>query len=239
MTACTLKTTSGKLQVKIPDRLDEITLGQVMALQENPGIGDLEVMSILTGVTPDELKNVINYNDFNEVGGAILSLAGQIRGLYNLDIVPGQVTFKLSAPDGSAQQEKKVKVMQNLSVEPVGAFMAARELIADEINDFIKKHGEENWQQHFTPSLKVCCQLLAQYFYCRVTGKPYNEYEVDEFANQVKQMRVTEAMPIARHFFYCYPNLSKPKTNFWRRLLPRSKSGRAYMPSKNLNTSTP
>ncbi|AYL96408.1 hypothetical protein [Mucilaginibacter celer] len=232
----TLKTIGGKLRVAIPTQLDEITLGQMMDLQEKTDAQDIEAISILANIPANDLKNVVNYDDFHELGEAILSLAGQIRYLYHLDTVPKEVVFKLP---GNANAARKIKVMQSLSVEPVGAFMAARDIIAEEINDFIKKHGEDSWQDHFNPSLKACCQVLAQYFYCRTTGKPYNEYEVDEFINQVKQMRVTEAMPIAKHFFHCYPNLSKPKTSFWHRLLPRSKKGQASRPSKNLNISIP
>lgn len=235
----TIKTTAGKLLIKIPTQLHEITLGQMMALQENPDIKDIDAISILSGVSVDELNNVTNYADFHELGDAILLLAGKIRQLYNISEIPKEITISLPGNDGSQGKKIKIKVPQNLSVEPVGAFMAARDIIAEEINTFIKKHGEENWQDNFNPSLKACCQVLSQYFYCRVTGNAYNEYAVEEFANEIKKLRVTEALPISLHFFFCYPNLSKPKTNFWLRLLPRSKKGLAYRPSKSLNISIP
>jgi hypothetical protein len=46
----TLKTTTGKLKVQIPDKLDEVTLGQVIALQESPALDDLEAICILSGI---------------------------------------------------------------------------------------------------------------------------------------------------------------------------------------------
>ncbi|HEX8023645.1 hypothetical protein, partial [Mucilaginibacter sp.] len=140
--------------------------------------------------------------------------------------------------DGTSPQTIRVKVMQNLSVEPAGAFMAARDIIAEEISTHIKTHGEDDWQEYFNPSLNACCQVLAQYFYCRATGKKYNEYEVESFIDEVKKLRVTEALPISKHFFTCYPSLSIAKTNFWHRLLPRSKKERVSNRSKNSNTST-
>jgi hypothetical protein len=235
----TIKTTSGKLRVKIPTQLDELTLGQMMALQENPEIKDIEAISILSGISLDDLHNVTNYQDFHELGNSILSLAAQISHLYTITSIPKQIEFVLPLKDGFPAKKTKVKVMQNLSIEPVGAFMAARDIITDEINTFIKKHGEENWREHFNPSLKTCCEVLAQYFYCAATGNTYNEYNANAFTSEVKKLRVTEALPISRHFFSCYPNLSKPKTSFWRRLLPNSKKGQGYKPSKSLNISIP
>lgn len=235
----TIKTTNGKLLVKIPTQLNEVTLGQMMALQENPDVKDIEAISILAGISIDELNNVTNYADFHELGDSILSLAGQIRHLYTISEIPKEIVFALPGKAGSSTKKTKVKVTHNLSIEPVGAFMATRDIIAEEINNFIKKHGEENWQDRFNPSLKACCQVLAQYFYCSATGDTYNEYAVEEFTNEIKKLRVTEALPISQHFFSCYPNLSKRKISFWHRLLPRSKKGRAYRPSKSLNISIP
>jgi hypothetical protein len=95
--------------------------------------------------------------------------------------------------------------------------MAARDIIADEIKEHIQQHGEEDWQDRFNPSLKACCQVLAHYFYCRATGGKYNEYKADEFAETIKTIGVTEALPVAKYFFMSYPNLSKPKTNYYQR----------------------
>lgn len=227
----TLKTTSGKLRVSIPTHLNEVTLGQLMNLQQSADLNDIDAISILSGVAADELKTVLNFNDFQLFGEVVQSLSHQIAQLYNSDTIPGFIIFP--------QNNIKVQVIKNLSIEPAGAFMAAREIIADEISDCIKTYGEEAWQDYFNPSLQACCQLLAHYFYCKVTGKPYNEYEVDEFTDEIKQLRVTEALPIAKHFFTCYPNLSKQKTNFWQRLQQRWKKKQGSAHSKNSNTSTP
>jgi hypothetical protein len=120
-------------------------------------------------------------------------------------------------------------------VEPSGAFMAARDIIADEINEHIKKYGEDNWKDNFNPSLKACCQVLAHYFFCRVTNKRYNEYEAEEFTNEIKKLRVTEALPISKHFFTCYPSLSKRKTNIWFPFLQFWKKRQVLNRLKGLN----
>jgi hypothetical protein len=206
----TLKTITGKLKVSIPSTLSEVTLGQMMQLQENSSLNDLEAISILSGIPVEQLQNVQNMTDFATFGDVVLSLSHQIQHLYNSDAIPKKITFATGST---------VNVMSNLSIEPAGAFMAAREIIADEINEHIKLYGDEDWQQHFNPSLKACAQLLAHYFYCRATGKPYNEYEAEEFTTEIKKLRVTEALPIAKHFFTFYPCLSKSKTGFWHRLL--------------------
>jgi hypothetical protein len=165
----TLKTTTGKLSVKIPTELNEVTLGQIMAMQQKPDLNDIEAIGILSGIAVDELYNVKHIGDFQAFTETILDLSQQIN----------------------------VKVSHDLSVEPTGAFMAARDIIAEEINNHIKQHSDEDWQERFNPSLSACCQVLAHYFFCRATGQKYNEYQAEEFCNEIKKMRVTEALPIA------------------------------------------
>jgi hypothetical protein len=226
----TLKTTTGKLKVQLPDKLAEVTLGQMIALQENPALDDLEAISILSGVPVEQLQNVQSMDDFAIFGDSVLSLSHQVKHLYNSDAIPKKITFTTG---------KTVNVMSNLAIEPAGAFMAAREIIGDEISEHTKFYGDEDWQQTFNPSLKACCHVLAHYFYCRATGKPYNEYEAEEFTSEIKQLRVTEALPIAKHFFIFYLSLSKPRTGFFHRLRRRWSEGPASKLLKSLNTSTP
>ena len=227
----TLKTTTGKLRVSIPTQLNEVTLGQMMDLQQTPDLNDIDAISILSGIPSDQLKTVLNFTDFQLFGDVVQSLSHQIAQLYNSDTIPDQIILSAGKPT--------VKVMKNLSIEPAGAFMAAREIIADEISECIKIYGEEDWQDYFNPSLKACCQILAHYFYCKATSKPYNEYEAEAFTTEIKKLRVTEALPIAKHFFSCYPNLSKQKINYWQRLQQFWKKKPASAHSKNLSTSTP
>ncbi|RYU91070.1 hypothetical protein EWM62_03795 [Mucilaginibacter terrigena] len=229
----TLITTHGKLRVKIPSQLNEVTLGQMMALQDSPQLGDLDAISILSGVPVTDLRSVRDANDFMQFADAVLSLSHQIKYLYNSDEIPKKLTVEID------QKPVTVNVINNLSVEPAGAFMAARDVIADEITEHVKIYGEDNWKDYFNPSLTACCKVLAFYFYCLATGNVYDEYAASAFTETIKKIRVTEALPIAKHFFMSYPNLSKPRTGFWHRLLQFWRKGRAFNPSKSLNTSTP
>jgi len=228
----TLKTTTGKIKIKIPAGLSEVTLGQMMELQEKPDMKDLEAISILSGVPLEELQNVCNVEGFSVFGDAVLSLSHEVKHLYDSDDIPKKITF------ACGDKSLTVNVIHNLSVEPAGAFMAARDLIAEEINEHIQRYGKDDWELYFNPSLKTCCQVLAHYFFCCVTGRKYNEYEVEEFIDEIKKLRVTEALPIAKHFFYCYPDLSTRKTSFLHRLLRSWKKKREYNLSKSLNMST-
>ena len=216
-----LKTTTGTITISMPQQLNQVTLGQLMAMQQATDLSDLEAISILSGTALTDLQNIVDVNDLHVFNAQVLNIAHQIKYLYNSDAIPQKATFII---DGKATQ---VKVMKNLSVEPAGAFMAAREVIADEIAKHIDQHGEADWEEHFNPSLSACAQVLAQYFYCRASGKPYNEYAAAEFEEQVKLLPVTDALPIAKYFFLSYPNLSKPRTGFWPRLRRRWSSGPA------------
>jgi hypothetical protein len=229
----TLKTTTGKLTVSIPGNLTEVTLGQMIALQEKPELSDLDAISILSGISVHELQSVRNADDFAVFAEAILSLSYQVKYLYHSDNIPKTVILQ------TGNRKTTVKVMNNLAIEPAGAFFAAREIIADEIKEAIKQHGETSWQQNFNPSLKACAQVLAHYFFCHATGKPYNEYEAEEFATEIKKLRVTEALPIAKHFFMAFPILWKPKTGFFHRLQQQWRKRQEYRLLKSLNMSTP
>ena len=224
----TLKTTTGKLRVSIPTQLNEVTLGQMMDLQQTPDLNDIDAISILSGIPSDQLKTVLNFTDFQLFGDVVQSLSHQIAQLYNSDTIPDQIILSAGKPT--------VKVMKNLSIEPAGAFMAAREIIADEISECIKIYGEEDWQDYFNPSLKACCQILAHYFYCKATSKPYNEYEAEAFTTEIKKLRVTEALPIAKHFFTSYPDLLKQKISFLQRLHQYWRRRQVFRRLKNLNT---
>jgi len=226
-----LKTTDGKIRVAIPGDISELTLRQLMQLQEEPELNDLKAISILSGISLQDLQNVTDINELHFFTDCIFLLSHQLKNLHNEVALPKQVGFIM---DGKM---RKVSVVSNLSVEPAGAFMAAGEVIGSEIQDFIKQHGQENWQERFNPSLKACCHVLAQYFYCPATGQKYDEYKAEEFTEQVKQLKVTEALPIARYFFTVYPRLSITKTGFWHRMLRRWKKKPASNPSASLNTS--
>ncbi len=228
-----LKTTTGHITINMPDKLGQVTLGQLIAMQAAANLSDLELIGILSGTPLTSLQNICNANDLEPLIAQVQSIAHQLKYLYNSDALPKNVRFTIN------DKVTTVKVIKNLSVEPAGAFMASREIIAEEIAKHVEQFGEKDWQENFNPSLTACAQVLAQYFYCRTTGKLYNEYASAEFEEQIKQLPVTDALPIAKYFFLSYPNLSKPRTGCWPRLRRRWSSARVLLNFSGLNTSTP
>jgi hypothetical protein len=218
----TLKTLTGALSVAIPTSLHELKLRQLMAMQAADELNDLQAIHILSGLPLEELKQVQHFADLQIFNEHVLALATEIKQLYSSEAIPDAVTFGLD------DKPVKVKVMKNLSVEPAGAFMAARDIIAEEINKHIARHGEANWQETFNPSLQTCSQVLAHYFYSRATGNAYDELLAAQFTEEVEKLPVTEALPIAKYFFLSYPNLSKQKTGYLHLLRRLWNKGRAY-----------
>jgi hypothetical protein len=196
-----LHTPKGLLTVRIPTVLNEVTLGQMMALQEQSHPGDVETISLLSGITEAELYELDDFASLAVFSDAIRSLAHQVRYLYHSNILPRKVSLMLG------KRKVVLPVLRHLSIEPADALIAASDIIADEINRHILLFGEDHWRENFQPSLRSCCNLLAQYFFCRATGKKYDEFEVIQFAEDLKQMRITDVLPIARHFFSAYPDL--------------------------------
>lgn len=207
----TFKTTTGSISITIPEHLHEVSLGQLIAMQAIENLSDLEAVHILSGVPTDKLQNIKNIDDLRLFNGHIMALSVQIKALYNSDSLPKTVTFNLTG------KPKTVNVIANLSIEPAGAFLTARDIISDEIESHINQHGDE-WKANFNPSLKTCAMLLAHYFYCPVTGNWYNEYQAEQFYDEVIKLPFTDALPISKYFFLNYPNLSKPKISYWLRV---------------------
>jgi hypothetical protein len=208
----TLYTSRGRLKVSIPTLLNEVTLGKMMALQELSGTDEAGTISLLSGIPVAELRDIIDEGGLTVFSEYVRSLASQIRYLYDSHIIPRKVTLVLG------KRRVTVKVIRNLSIEPADAFIAARNIIADEINRHIDLYGEEEWKESFQPSLRSCAALLAQFFFCRATGKKYDGLEAALFGEEIKQLSVTDALPIARHFFSAYPDLLKQHFSWLERL---------------------
>lgn len=207
-----IKTTTGDIILAMPEKLEEITLGQLIEVQQTNNLSDLQAISILSNTPLADVQNIIHTDDLELFITQLQTITHQIKQLYNNDVIPRKIAFTID------NKKVSIKVKSNLSMEPAGAFMASREIITDEIAKYITEHGETNWQENFSPSLAACAQILAQYFYCQVTGKPYNDYAATVFETQVKHLSITDALPIAKYFFLSFPNLSRKRTGFWHLL---------------------
>lgn len=184
-----LKTTTGRLHLQLPEHLHEISLGQLIDMQSTENMSDLQAIQILSGIPIVELQNIKDFNDLQIFNEHVAMLSQQIKELYNSDSLPKTITFNID------DKAVKVKVISNLSIEPAGAFLAARDVITEEINNHISQYGED-WKANFNPSLKTCAMLLAHYFYCPVSNNWYNEYQAEAFYDEVIKLPFTDALPI-------------------------------------------
>lgn len=221
----TLRTISGKIKVTIPTDLTEITIGQMIAANKDPENACVIFAPILT---KEVLDNVTDFNDLTDVRDRVLSLAHQIKYCYDAGLIPEYINFG----------QTRVKVIKDLSIEPAGAFLSARDIIATEINRHEELYGDE-WRAHFNPDLDCMAMVLAHYFYCRATGKLYVEKLAEEFKEEVLKLPLQTALPIARSFFLNYPNLFKPKTSLWERLRQSWRNAQVLRRLKSSSSTTP
>lgn len=226
-----IKTTEGLISLSIPTTLDELTIGQLADLQANPEMSDAEIVSVLSYCPLETIYLARDINELKKFKEAIDTLTYELQFAYNAEAIPETVRFerllgeKLSKP-------KTVKVVRKLSLEPAGAYLNARNVIAEEINKAKEKFGDA-WEQNFNPSVQACIELLAQFFFYPATGKKYDEYQVQKFIDDVKYLPVSQALPIARYFFLKYPNLQMPKIGFWRQVQHQIKQRQALKNLKN------
>lgn len=207
MIAKTLKTINGPLRISIPSTIAEVTLGMLIKMQDD--LSDLEVIAILAEMDKEELYNVINMQDFTTIFQEhILSLIHQIK--YNCDNLP--------LPQHIFIAGKRINVISNLSIEPAGAFLECRNIIAEEINLHIKEYGEDDWKENFKPSLQSTAQILANYLYCPTTGLPYDDTKIEAFKLRVLRLSITITAPLAKYFFLKYPNLLTQKIGYLKGL---------------------
>ncbi|MDR3551200.1 MAG: hypothetical protein P4L31_07340 [Candidatus Babeliales bacterium] len=215
----TLKTLSGQIKIKIPTNLNEVTLGQMIAAQ-NFVEEDNEFHPLVPELTKQISDNIINIQQRYDVQERLLSLMHQLKYCYEDKKIPEYITI------GTKQVKRlwwlknvpnRIKVITNLSIEPAGAYLSSRDLIVDEINKHIAIYGEDEWQANFMPSLDTCAGILANYFYCPITGKLWNEQMAEDFKSEILKLSIQDTLPIARFFFHHWKELYKPKMSLWLR----------------------
>ncbi len=219
----TILTTSGKKKIAIPTVLSEITLKMLMDTEE--GVGGIPMIPELT---QDVFDNITDIKQADEIKERILSLVHQINYTYDAKAVPSRIHIS----------GKWIDVPKNISIEPAGAYMVCRDLIAEEINQHIAKYGEEKWKEYFRPSLKCCAMLLANYFYCKATGQLWEEQKAEEFVNEIYKIPITQCLPIANFFFVNFRKLSTTKQTFWQALKQTWKNALVRRRLKNSNSTT-
>lgn len=236
MISKTLKTLSGTVKIKIPENLNEITIGQ--AIEAENWTEESDCVPYIPGLTKDVTDNIIDFNQLIDIRDRTLSLAHQIQYCYNENQIPKYITFgtkKVKQLWWFKTIPNKVKVITNLSIEPAGAYLSSRDIIVEEINKHISIYGEDKWQESFKPGFDVCASVLANYFYCPVTSELWNEQRAADFKSEILKLSIQDAMPIACFFFRNFNNLYRPKTTayqLFRQILKRKAALRRLRSSR-------
>jgi hypothetical protein len=228
-----IQTISGKVRINIPTSLTEITIGQMIKMESADG----NEIPLIPQLTEDVVNNITNYQDLIDIRERVLSLAHKIKYEYKESKLPEFIVFGTKRTRFGFIKENRIKVPKNLSIQPAGAYLACRDLIADEINRHINLYGEDGWQNNFVPSLKTCAMILAHYFYCPVTGQSWSDQKAEAFESEILKLSVQEALPVARFFIKAFPNLSQLKIGLWKTILQSWRNVRASRRIKNLNIS--
>lgn len=218
----TFKTIGRDLTVKIPSRLDEITLGQMIDFCKE-GLTDLEAIAALTSIPVEALYGI---RDVDAAVKAFVPIAESLRHqylyLYNGNALPEKLTLPLGGG-----KSKVVRLDGDLGFYTYGGVMEAMDIMSDEINRHIRLYGEEGWKEHFKPDLRACGLVLCHFLYNRVYRKVPSEPDITRFFDVVKWLPITEAGPIARYFFLNYQNLPVRNPSYWHRLQQRWKNALA------------
>ncbi len=234
MTERTFKHINGKLKLSIPDSLQDVTL-QMMIQFQQPALSDLEAISALTQTPIEQLYGI---NDVAALNEAILpfakSLQHQLAFTYEAGVLPKRATLRY--PGGKAQT---IDISADAGFYAYGAVMEARELMTTEILRHQQTYGD-TWREHLNPDLRTCGLILAHFLYNRAYPKHVpTEIDIQQFFDVVKWLPITEAAPLARHFFLSYPNLPLRKPTRWQRLQRLWKNVQALMHFRPLITSIP
>jgi len=174
-----------------PTEVAELTLGQFLALRCSTDI--LDEICALTGLGRQSVQNFRSQDDLKCCRLLLNNLGDKLaKGLA-----------KAKMPKQTTIGGKIVTVPKNLKLQPVGAFIAAHNLITQ-----TQKRQAQNAEE-FDPT-DLIPQLLANYFWLPYMGEDelYSDEKIENeaYMQQILNMPVTHALPIANFFFRRYPN---------------------------------
>ncbi|MDB5154663.1 MAG: hypothetical protein JWR54_3414 [Mucilaginibacter sp.] len=144
------------------------------------------------------------YKKFNATNRLLTCFVANLSFNSELSFTPKAIKVKYKG------KLKKVS-LKRMGIEPAGAFLTSRNIIADEIKRSRQEWGEDQWQDNFTPSYEVICRVVDQFLYCPVTKTLWEEQIVKNTRLSLN-LSVPEVMYIGKHFFNAYPNLIRPRT---------------------------
>lgn len=202
------KAVDGDITLSIPERFEEITLGQLIDLQA-PGNNLVDEVAILSHVPKDDLYNIRNISDLASLTPAIEELTAKILMDYDSSAMPKRITVGLT-------EKKTIEISEDLGIRPAGAFIAADQAINAEMEKAREQYGDD-WEEHFKPSGDTLLTVLANFLYCEVTGLPWTEKGVNSFKHVVRWVPAYQALPIAKCFFLPYLNCASLTLSYWNK----------------------
>lgn len=173
-----------------PTLASELTLKQFFAIRNAKSL--IEEVCAITGMDKQTVANFKSPKDIANVTVLMNQLGADLKKGFNNKTLPKNVDMA----------GKKISVPKKPRLEPVGAFMAVHDIIAEEVNR-CQKDGVEMDFTHRIP------EILANYFYVPYTGDLYSDEKVesDDYMEAIMSIKLVDAVPIGNFFFRKFPNL--------------------------------
>ena len=175
-----------------PTEVSEITLGQFFALRRSEGL--IDEICALTGMDRQTIQNFKGRDDLEKCQLLLNTIGQKLQAGFEDTKLPKQTVLA----------GKTIKIPRNLKLEPVGAFIAVHNLIADEH----KRCAAQNLE--FDPT-NIIPQVLAHYFWLPYMGPDvlYSDERIEDedYMEKIYAIPLTDAVPIANFFFRKYPDL--------------------------------
>jgi len=181
-----------------PAKTIEIT-SVLSDIQENTILQATEVdkaINTLGGIVNDMIvqweEDILQIEQKNDKGETVI-------------IIPRTVRFE--------NLKKDFSIERNLSFYPLGARIAAENIIREEMeaNGITTESGEVISKL----SIKAGIELLANYFYSYITGMPYDDIQVLAFMAEIRLLNALDFIALNKYFFLNYPNFLVMKEKFW------------------------
>ncbi len=164
-----------------PSNWGDLTLGQLMQVQKidpKKKKSKLKLFSIITGLTEAELDASTDLEYWKQVEN-ILAFMYEAPD-FKIFPVPNKVLI----------QEQEYKVPVDLKLETFGQKIALEELYRSHQTD---EGADVNL-------IDLMPEALAIYFYPMLTGEKFDDEQVDQYTELMKEIPVKHALPVAGFF---------------------------------------
>lgn len=163
-------------KVEVPTSWSDLSLKQVIELNDLTTLNRIKIISILTGIHLDILSELN--------GKQNLETLNQIETLFQfINEAPNFNEFKL--PKKITLKGKEIIIPQDLTKETYGQKVAIEELIRNSKTEVI---------------LPLIPEVLSIYLYPIFSEEKFKDERVDDFIEIMKEIQISEAYPIATFF---------------------------------------